>query len=87
MMPMRANIVGPPSVMNSFRKLGDVGAGVLQRDERRAAGKRDRFVECAFPTLAANVASPFCRIESNSLLKNSDQNTICATIESEAALS
>ena len=39
------------------RQLRDVIAGVLQRDERRTAVHRDRFVKCAFPTLAANDAS------------------------------
>jgi hypothetical protein len=43
--------------MIGFRNLRDVIAGVLQRDERRTAVHRDRFVKCAFPTLAANDAS------------------------------
>ena len=30
-------------------QLGDVGAGVLQRDELACARKRDRFVELALP--------------------------------------
>jgi hypothetical protein len=53
----------PPSLpairgfMIGFRNLRDVIAGVLQRDERRTAVHRDRFVKCAFPTLAANDAS------------------------------
>jgi hypothetical protein len=31
------------------RKLGDIGAGVLQRDELASAGQRDWIVERSFP--------------------------------------
>jgi hypothetical protein len=58
MTPMRASIVGQGSglplrlplcgLMLGFRKLGDVAAGILERDEL-AEGQRDRIVELAFP--------------------------------------
>jgi hypothetical protein len=64
-MPIRASIVGPPDfatrssaciaachlrrLVLGLRKLRDVFAGILERDERAAAGKRDRFVECSLP--------------------------------------
>jgi hypothetical protein len=65
MMPMRANIVGPPDVAtrikasmaachsaascSGFRKLRDVFAGILKSDELACARKRDRIVELALP--------------------------------------
>jgi hypothetical protein len=45
MIPMRANIVGPPSVATRIRaSIFDVGAGVLKRDagDRAAAGSVHR---------------------------------------------
>jgi hypothetical protein len=42
------------SLVNGPWKLCDVGASILQRDERGAARQRDGIVERAFPTLAAN---------------------------------
>jgi hypothetical protein len=73
MTPMRANIVGPPSVatriqglpisrlplrglMNGLRKLGDIGAGVLQGDELAARRKHDRLVDN--PRLVNQIAAP-----------------------------
>jgi len=48
-------------------KLLDIFVGVLKGDELATAGQRDRIVERAFPTPAANCASPSCRIGSGSL--------------------
>jgi hypothetical protein len=47
-----------------FRKLRNVAARVLKSDKLTTAGQRDRIVELAFPTPAANDANPFCRIRS-----------------------
>src|SRR6266404_1051528 len=43
--------------MIGLRELGDVGPGILQRDERATAGQRDRFVELAFPTAISRHAA------------------------------
>jgi hypothetical protein len=37
--------------MLSLRKLRDVIAGILERDEQAAAGQLDRFIELSFPAL------------------------------------
>jgi hypothetical protein len=65
MTPIRANIVGPPrfatsikariaschcgALCSAFGKLGDVIAGVLDRDELAPAGQLDWIVERTFP--------------------------------------
>jgi hypothetical protein len=46
----------------SLRKLGDVVASVLQRDELATPGQRYRIFKRTFPAPAANDARPFCRI-------------------------
>ena len=72
MMPIRANIVGPPdvatrikafhgrlplgSLMLGVRELGDVGAGVRERDELATARQRDRFVEVTSPAAISHLA-------------------------------
>jgi hypothetical protein len=64
MTPIRASIVGPPFVATrikaciaacrsgalvlGLRRLRDVFAGILERDELAAAGKRDRFVDATY---------------------------------------
>jgi hypothetical protein len=78
MMPMRASIVGPPRSANQqqrlgrrlpFRrlvlglwKLGDIVAGILQRDGLAAAGHRNRIIEGAPPALVSRQMVPaiFC---------------------------
>jgi len=65
MTPMRANIVGPPSVATrikasmaachsagivlGLRKFGYVIAGILERDKLAAARQRDRIIKPSFP--------------------------------------
>jgi hypothetical protein len=78
MMPMRASIVGPffgdqdqafhgrlplRRLMLGLGQLGDVVAGILERDKLAPAGKRDGIVELSRPTLA-NGANPSCRTRS-----------------------
>jgi hypothetical protein len=49
-----------------LRKHLDISGGVLEGDELPAARQRDRIIELAFPTPAANGANPSCRIRSSS---------------------
>ncbi len=79
MMPMRANIVGPPERRDQdqgfygrlpfldfvlgFRKLGYVGAGIFKGD-KLTARQRYGIIKRSFPTPIANGASPSCRIRS-----------------------
>jgi hypothetical protein len=54
-------------VVFGLGQLGDVAPGVFEGEELPSARLRDRIVERAFPTPAANGATPSCRIGSGSL--------------------